>query len=107
MRNILLSALIAATLYSPASAAKMSNTELCSMISELAKTVMTKRQEGVLMSVMLTALEKVEQNPYTILTKTLVITAYDRPRFSTAEYKHQAVIDFANSSMSACVENTH
>ena len=103
MKNILIAAMIAITLYSPAKAETMSETQLCTIASELAKTVMLKRQEGVLMSAMLVALDKVEQNPFSDLSKKLVIAAYEKPRYSTEDFKNRAIIDFANESMSICM----
>lgn len=103
MRNILIAALIAATLYSPVKAETMSETQLCTVASELAKMVMQKRQEGVLMSAILVALDKVERNPFIDLSKKLVIAAYEKPRYSTEDFKNRAIIDFANESMSVCM----
>lgn len=83
-------------LASSASYAEGFTAEDCETYEELAKIVMQSRQLNHPMN----ALTKGEGKE---LTKALVIEAYKQPLYSTAKYKRQAVIQFANEVRSACL----
>lgn len=72
----------------------------CIIWGELAATIMELRQEGVNMG----SAMGVTDNE---LARMLVIAAYETPRFSTEDYKQQAIQDFANEVMTICYKETN
>jgi len=69
--------------------------ERCTLIGKLAAIIMENRQEGVDMS-------KLMEISETELVQSLVIFAYEMPRYSSEDYKRTAVQDFANEAMGVC-----
>lgn len=70
--------------------------EHCTLIGEFAKGAMTSRQAGELMT-------EVEAQNDAIL-ESIVIDAYERPRFLGAEYQARAIFDFQNDVYLKCIK---
>ena len=103
MKRIVIGSIVLMSVINPVCAAPMGKIEMCTMISGLAKTAMEKRQSGTLLSEILVALDKVQDNPFTTMAKAITIMAYEKPRYSTPDYINKSVIDFTNESMSLCL----
>lgn len=92
-----------AALLLPAVAAAEANgkdwQETCNQWSELAETVMSSRQSGVAMSKMmgLTDGDKTFE--------TMIIEAYDKPRFNGDKFQQRAISDFRDEWYSICVKS--
>ena len=73
----------------------------CNNISELARTIMTKRQNGVTMREMMNVEfnEKVRE-----LVHGLIIAAYDVAKFNSSEYKNKYINRFENEVYSMCIK---
>jgi len=82
-----------------AGSAKAEEKDHCLQISSLAESIMTGRQMGLPMSKMMgvTDLD---------LARTMVIEAYEHPRFSTEQVKKRAIGDFRDRWYLACVKAT-
>ena len=70
----------------------------CQEVGTLAAKVMEARQVNVSMSNMM----KIAQDNNNSLMKTMVIEAYEKPRFSTEEYQNNAIQDFRSFWELAC-----
>ncbi|MCP3909128.1 MAG: hypothetical protein GY712_14060 [Oceanicoccus sp.] len=73
--------------------------EFCKSIADMAETIMEKRQDGVKMIDMLNL---VKDNK---LIETIVLDAYDFPKFSINENKQEMVSDFSDRWLMACIKN--
>ena len=73
--------------------------EFCKSIAEISETIMQKRQEVVKMIDML---EIVKDNK---AVESIVLDAYDFPKFSVDENKREMVSDFSDRWLMACIKN--
>ena len=73
--------------------------EFCKSIADISETIMEKRQEGVKMIDML---ELVKDNK---AVESIVLDAYDFPKFSVDENKREMVSDFSDRWLMACIKN--
>lgn len=71
-------------------------TELCTALSELAETIMTKRQEGFAMTTVMAAMEG-----HPVATG-MVVMAYEEPRFYTPQMVAAAIEDFRDVAAVSC-----
>ena len=78
--------------------------QLCDELSELAGTVMSARQNGVDMSVIMKIM--VKDDSADVIGKEMTIKAYEVPRYSVEENKAREVKDFANNWYLACIESS-
>ena len=101
MKKLLL-AITIATLSTGVMAAdkKPTQQEYCAGIAEFAKTAMTVRQNG------LPLVKALEFSPIP-LTTTILLQAYDISKFSTQEYKLNAITEFQNSWMVGCLQSEY
>jgi hypothetical protein len=108
MKNIVLSAVVAAsTLIATQSIAATNSDNLivCTAMSELASKIMTHRQSGTPMSVLLTAINNNPQDPKVEkLAQAMVIDAYEIPSYNTARSQNRAVLEFENTIMLQCIQ---
>lgn len=76
----------------------------CISIAESAGVVMEIRQEGLLtLGDVLTHLQN-ETDPGGVgIIREMALQAYDSPRFNSAEYKSEAIAEFANTWLIACM----
>lgn len=95
---ILLSILLTSTQLSIAGESE----DLCSAMEDLAKSIMERRQDGTSMSVMMKVTESIGDINVEKLAKQMVITAYKINKFSTKEYKEDAIKKFSNSVALTC-----
>jgi hypothetical protein len=108
MKNIVLSAVVAvSSLVATQSiaATNSDNLSVCTAMSELASKIMTHRQSGTPMSVLLTAINNNPQDPKVEkLAQAMVIDAYEIPSYNTARSQNRAVLEFENTIMLQCIQ---
>lgn len=75
--------------------------KLCDLTSSTAEIVMRKRQAGVSMKKMM---EVTANEPPGSIGESLVITAYDSPRYHTKEMQERSVEDFRDEAYLRCVK---
>ena len=92
--------LILAALFLPTLAiAEETDFEICQSYSTYAEIVMENRQLGVDMA---SAYELVKDEK---LLSTILMSAYDSPRYSTQVVKDNAISDFKNKWFLACIQS--
>ena len=92
---------------SPSKKTAMSNEELssrCKSMSELARIIMQKRQDGVPMSEIVEKVVNTTPQPLQEVLRLTVISAYDKPRFNTPEIQQKTILDFENESYLTCTK---
>lgn len=72
--------------------------EVCAEFSEVAETIMERRQAGASMRRMMELAE-------TDMQTAMVRDAYDQPAFSTERYQQRAVRRFGNDAYSVCFDH--
>ena len=74
--------------------------ETCKAIEKLAESVMSARQRGMAMSKML---EIVNEGGSDDLVNAMVMSAWDKPRYSGERYQQRAVSDYKDAAFGACM----
>ena len=69
----------------------------CEKVESLAAAIMKNRQVGTKLSTML-------NSSINELVTSMIIEAYEQPRWSTKEQQERTVVDFANKLMLRCVK---
>jgi hypothetical protein len=77
--------------------------EFCGSMGELAATIMENRQSGVSMATMMEAVPG-EGNSTSELSETLIISAFETPRYSTDQMQKRAVEEFRDEAYLSCVK---
>jgi hypothetical protein len=98
MRNWLVLALI---FWSTALFAQTKD-ELCAQMGVLAKEIMLIRQEGAAMSLVMNTIVPKDDEQAAKIVRQLIISAYEKPKFSTEKVKEGVVADFRNEAELAC-----
>lgn len=76
----------------------------CVSIANLATTVMTKRQEGVSLTVLINALSDSGKHPELKQYATnMIMRAYETPRFNSDVYVTRSIQDFSNDEHLLCL----
>lgn len=91
----------------PSKKAAISSEELssrCKSMSELARIIMQKRQDGVPMSEIVEKVVNTTPQPLQEVLRLTVISAYDKPRFNTPEIQQKTILDFENESYLTCTK---
>ena len=91
----------------PSKKAAISNEELssrCKSMSELARIIMQKRQDGVSMSEIVEKVVNTTHQPLQEVLRLTVISAYDKPRFNTPEIQQKTILDFENEAYLTCTK---
>jgi hypothetical protein len=100
-----LAALIGITL-SSAPAAAFTNEEraaFCPVMGDISANLMGARQDGKVLSDAMRGMEGSLSDPLLgPIVRAMIIAAWERPRFSTQEYKDRAVVDFRNEIETQC-----
>lgn len=80
--------------------------ELCGPYAEMARGIMTARQNGVPMDQLFSLFaDAVKAHPETgDLVRTSIMAAYEVPRWNTQENQQAAVIDYGNEVMMMCMK---
>ncbi|RUU86450.1 hypothetical protein EOB59_28890 [Mesorhizobium sp. M7A.F.Ca.MR.176.00.0.0] len=94
--------LVAIASVAPAKAATVAD---CAAMGRLARSIMEKRQEGVDMSAMMSALETTSDKGFIPVAKAIVIDAYAIPRWNGAEIKRRSIMDFSNDIQVKCYQS--
>ena len=95
MKKLILAALFLPTL----ALAEKPTFEVCQSYSTYAETVMESRQLGVDMA---SAYEMVKDEK---ILSTILMSAYDSPRYSTQDFKDNAISDFKNKWFLYCIQS--
>ena len=72
--------------------------EACTELAKLAEVVMEKRQEGVAMPEMMAVVTDPEHD----LIRTMIVNAYEEPRWNSASIRHQTICEFRDSWYLKC-----
>lgn len=72
-------------------------TDTCKILGDLAETIMDRRQEGVALSRLMTITDE-------DFIKSIILLAYDQPRYSSPEYQRDASRDFRNAIETGCYQ---
>lgn len=90
------------TAYADSDAANQSiKNATCLMLGQLAEGVMTARQSGKPISTVLGTLDG-GSSDIDNLARTIIIEAYEEPRWNGSEYQSRAITEFENSVMVRC-----
>lgn len=76
---------------------------LCGSMGDFAEAVMARRQEGVVMSALRAAVLD-PASPYYDAMSSVIIEAYGKPRYSTEEYRAEAITNFRNDTELTCYQ---
>lgn len=76
---------------------------MCESLAELAKSVMTERQSG---TPMVDIMKRVSNDSTAEIARGLIMMAYDRPAFSTEDYKQKEVVRFQDSVYLKCLRGS-
>ena len=112
MKTILIAAAILTASVTPSLAdtkpAKPSATEMCRSIGDLARRIMTQRQDDMPMSLLIEAVEKAAetegQKAAGEFTRALIIAAYGEPDFEVDENREAAIAEFGNQAELVCFQ---
>lgn len=88
-----------------AGSAISAETELCSVLGGLAEEVMAARQRGVDASALVEKLSQPQFEVYYEFSLSLVIAAYDKPRYSTDKMIESEISDFKNLIYVQCLKS--
>ena len=78
----------------------------CSEVSSMAGMIMHQRQTGASLSVTLDQFDRMTYNNPTIRTlmRSIIMQAYSRPAYSTAEVRNREIREFENTQMLMCMK---
>lgn len=77
---------------------------LCSAIAKYAETIMSNRQHGVPLQKMLDSIAEAENKAIVPVARTLLITAYKEPGFSTEEMQQKTIREFTTKAQVMCLD---
>lgn len=80
--------------------------DFCTTIAKTATSIMQGRQIGVPMSNVMTLANQPHFTDVAKLLKSMVVEAYEQPRFSSKAHQDRAVTEFSNKQMLACMRAT-
>lgn len=80
--------------------------DICPTVETLARTIMEGRQVGVPMTKMMEVADNQGDNPMGRLIRALIVAAFEKPRYMTAEIQQREVDDFANEAALECYRAT-
>ena len=92
---------LSALLFTVGSTSSMASNNVCSLIDIYAKNVMEIRQMGGSMSDLM---GMVDDGDYKDLYETIIISAFEVPRYNTEKNKQNAISDFTNKQYLECVK---
>ena len=78
--------------------------KLCASASQLAKSIMTARQNNVPMAKAMELPDMTENEQARTIAHAMVIAAYEKPRFSTQEFIDTAITDFESAMYLQCIK---
>ena len=96
MKKLILATVIAAASFT--ASAESSKFEMCKTISSLAEQIMTSRQAGLDMA------EMYELSKDSKLGQSMVMMAFDKPLYSTEDYKRTEISKFKNLWFKECIK---
>lgn len=80
-------------------------TEVCDAVSGIATDIMASRQAGKFAPDVIQSLEGSEHQNLSPIFTDLVVAAYSEPRFSSEDYKADAISDFAGAAWVECIKS--
>jgi hypothetical protein len=78
------------------------NELICEKIRQLSENIMKNRQQGVPINKMIDIANS--EPKVASLMKAIVMDAYNQPKYQTAKYKQEAVVEFANRQYVTCIQ---
>ncbi|MGO6724948.1 hypothetical protein ACCS51_28760 [Rhizobium ruizarguesonis] len=93
-------AILAVALLTSATSTKAEE-DLCKVVGEAARAVMTARQRDTDLSAMMETADK-QAGPFKDAARQLIIAAYERPAYSTEEIQAKVTAEFVNEILLAC-----
>lgn len=76
----------------------------CNTFQELSEHVMTARQYGAPMAKTMETMQQIEDTDIYNISKQIIITAYESPRFSNENSKEKIIVEFQNLVYLECVK---
>lgn len=86
-----------------ASASETENEGICTSVSELAGSIMGARQSGASMSEMYDVANRTGDEAMADMQKNMILLAFDKPSYSTQEYRERAKTEFASRMFGLCL----
>lgn len=105
MKHLIKSCILAVSVLT-ASCQPVAASDLCSSQSDLAAVIMKARQSGISISKSLKIADSSSDANLGNATKALVKLAYTKPRYSSDEFRENAVVDFGTEVYNLCVQAT-
>lgn len=96
MKKLILAALLSATV-----TAAHAEEHICESFGKLAETIMKARQSDMPLNKMMSAIPKMNESIQPI-ARTMILEAYDGPKYSSSEYQQRAMASFRNDAELAC-----
>lgn len=89
---------------------KTTRSDMCVSVSEFAKSIMERRQNGESITDIIGILDKARSEhstPETIYNaaNNIILKAFDKPLYSSDEYKQKAIIEFSNQTYISCMKD--
>ena len=105
MKTLITAIAISTTLLTTSVQANSGKDEFCEAISGFASMVMTSRQDGVPIQLMLA----VANGSDTIhrLMKKITVDAYESPAYSTSSVRQKSITEFENKWTVYCIKHVH
>lgn len=102
LRRVAVLALCAGAMAKPAIA--ITNDEACAQMASTAESIMRARQNGIAMQKVLEVASGSKSAAVKDGFRTIIMMAYDQPRFSTQENKQRAIDDFRDEMQLYCMK---
>lgn len=77
--------------------------KFCQSVASLSKSIMEARQNGADVTKAMNVFKDEEKPATRKMMQELVISAYEKPRYSISSNKVQAALDFKNETYIACI----
>lgn len=77
----------------------------CTAIENMAETIMDRRQSGVKMSILMDIAKESKDKSLSRIITSLIIEAYEKPRYNTEKHKRRVIEDFRNNAFLNCYKD--
>ena len=103
MKQIIAAAILAVAIHAPAMAQDADQPVTCADMGNLAESIMVARQNGIPISQLVVIIDAAEDSPgANRLYRSIVLEAYERPRFMSASSRTRSIEDFRNDIETFC-----
>lgn len=87
----------------PVQAEEATTEETCQVLYNLAEKIMEARQNNLPMPKTIEIFD-LKSEAWNEIARSLITTAYEKPRFSSEPYQKELIQDFANDSYLSCIK---